>query len=145
MLCSGGQRLYFVIVSDAPASAWGLRVGDALTPGDGGAAGAAVGAYLGFAAGGAPVLRVGISFVSVEQAAANIAAGPAATTSIEAVAAAADGAWEAELGAIRVGADGAAAADLAKFYSLWYASLAAPTTWSEAGGAYHSIAYHSIA
>lgn len=79
------------------------------------------------------VVRVGVSFVSVEAARANLAAENPGL-SFGAVAKRAEGEWNRWLGRIRVSGGPRAAADT--FYTALYHAGLAPRTFSDVGGAY---------
>ncbi len=96
---------------------------------------AQAGAYATFDTRRNPVVtvRVGISFVSVDGARANLAAeNPGAHLS--GVAAAAERRWDRALGSIRV--SGGAGRDIGTFYTALYHALLAPRTFSDVGGEY---------
>jgi predicted alpha-1,2-mannosidase len=77
--------------------------------------------------------RVGLSFVSVEDARANLAAENPGL-GFGTVAARAQGAWNRSLGRIRV--SGGSARHLDTFYTALYHAFVAPRTFSDAGGEY---------
>jgi predicted alpha-1,2-mannosidase len=77
--------------------------------------------------------RVGLSFVSVEDARANLAAENPGLGFRE-VAARAEGAWNRSLGRIRVG--GGSRRHIDTFYTALYHAFLAPRTFSDVGGAY---------
>lgn len=92
------------------------------------------------------MVNMAISFVSIAQARANLAAGlPAPTTggagSFAACSAAATAAWDKVLGLVDIEAPagGAWDAERTKFYTALYHMHQAPTTFSEAGGAYRGM------
>lgn len=78
-------------------------------------------------------VRVGISFVSVAGARANLAA-ENRSASFGAVQGRAEADWDHELSSVRV--DGGAAADVETFYTALYHALLAPRTFSDADGSY---------
>lgn len=139
-------RVYFAAVFNRPFRAFGTWSEDVLQPGSAEAAASQAppenpattadsGAYATFdTRRNRDVLaRVGISFVSVEDARANLAAenpgGP-----FDAVVAQARRTWEAALGRIRV--SGGSERDTSMFYTALYHALLAPRTFSDVGGAY---------
>ncbi|MGN6586634.1 MAG: GH92 family glycosyl hydrolase [Solirubrobacterales bacterium] len=78
-------------------------------------------------------VRVGVSFVSVEGARANLAA-ESGSASFHAIAARATRRWNQALGRIRV--SGGSRRHLATFYTALYHTLLAPRTFNDADGAY---------
>ncbi len=88
-------------------------------------------------------VRVGISFVSVEDARANLAA-EAGSASFGEIAARATRRWNQALGRIRV--SGGSARHLATFYTALYHALLAPRTFNDVNGAYPGMdgAVHRI-
>jgi len=100
------------------------------------ATGSGAGAWIGFGTPGSPEtvrIRVGISFVSVAGAEANLAAGEHGWSE-QAVAAATAARWNDLLGRIQV--HGGKPGERGLFYSLLYDSLLAPETFSDADGQY---------
>ena len=96
---------------------------------------AQAGAYASFDTRRNPIVtvRVGVSFVSVDGARANLAAeNPSAR--FRDVAAAAKRRWNRSLGAIRV--SGGASRDVDTFYTALYHALLAPRTFNDVGGNY---------
>jgi predicted alpha-1,2-mannosidase len=79
------------------------------------------------------LVRVGLSFVSVEDARANLEAENGGA-GFGTIAARAHGAWERSLGRIRV--SGGSARHLNTFYTALYHAFVAPRTFSDVGGAY---------
>jgi predicted alpha-1,2-mannosidase len=77
--------------------------------------------------------RVGVSFVSVEDARANLAAENPGLA-FDTVASRAEGAWDRSLGRIRV--SGGPSRLLDTFYTALYHAFLAPRTFSDVGGAY---------
>ncbi|MGB7587588.1 MAG: GH92 family glycosyl hydrolase [Solirubrobacterales bacterium] len=145
-----GQRprykVYFAAIFNRPFGDYGTWSGSVLAPGSTEAAAsqappanpaatAASGAYATFDSrrNRSVVARVGISFVSVEDARANLAAedpglgfGPVAKR--------AEGAWERSLGRVRV--SGGPRRLMDTFYTALYHAFLAPRTFSDVGGAY---------
>jgi predicted alpha-1,2-mannosidase len=139
-------RVYFAAVFDRPFDAYGTWEGDRLRPGSTSAratkapasnppTGAAAGAYASFdiRRNGVVLARVGISFVSVEGARANLAAENPGL-SFGTVADKARRAWNASLGRIRVG--GGSRRLRRTFYTALYHVFLAPRTFSDVGGLY---------
>jgi predicted alpha-1,2-mannosidase len=145
-----GQRprykVYFAAAFNRPFGAYGTWSGNTLQPGSTEAAAsqappqnppttAASGAFATFdtAHNRTLVVRVGISFVSVEDARANLAAEDPGLP-FGTVLSKAQRTWEAALGRIRV--SGGPQRDLNMFYTALYHALLAPRTFSDVGGAY---------
>jgi predicted alpha-1,2-mannosidase len=139
-------RVYFAAVFNRPFSAYGTWEGERLLPGSTAAqatqapasnppTSAEAGAYASFDThrNGVVLARVGISFVSVEGARANLAAedpGLAFGT----VAARARRAWDSSLGRVRVA--GGSPRQERTFYTALYHALLAPRTFSDVNGLY---------
>ncbi len=96
-------------------------------------AGIGTGAYVGFGAKTVNV-RVGISYVSVANARANLAAENPAGTTLESVTAAAQDAWRAQLSRIEIG--GGTPAHRTTFYTALYHSLLHPNVFNDVNGEY---------
>jgi predicted alpha-1,2-mannosidase len=96
-------------------------------------AGHGSGAYVTFDNGGAVNVRVGISYVSLENARANLRA-ESPRADVDEVARAATAAWDGALGRIRV--DGGTSDQLATFYTALYHSLLHPNLYSDVDGRY---------
>jgi predicted alpha-1,2-mannosidase len=139
-------RVYFAAAFDRPFAAYGTWSGETLEPGATEAAAsqappsdppatAQSGAYATFdtQADDRVLVRVGVSFVSVDYARANLAA-ESGGAGFETLAARARRAWDAALG--RIGVSGGPARDLETFYTALYHALLAPRTFSDVGGAY---------
>jgi len=139
-------RVYIAAVFDRPFSAYGAWEGTALHEGATAAAdstappanprtSAATGAYATFDTrrNRTVLARVGVSFVSVEDARANLAAEDPGL-SFHAVAERAEAAWNRSLG--RVAVAGGTARQVETFYTALYHALLAPRTFSDVGGAY---------
>jgi predicted alpha-1,2-mannosidase len=93
---------------------------------------AQAGAFVGFGARRVEV-RVGVSYVSVDNARANVDA-EVAGQSLAAVRGAATAAWDEVLG--RIGVSGGKREDIARFYTALYHALLHPSTVSDANGQY---------
>ena len=136
----GGVPTHFVARFSRPFASYGVWGDDkVLSPGTSSVDGAQVGAWVGFElAEGEPAVEVAlaISYVSVDQAAANLAA-EAPVTDFDGARAAAAAAWEAELRRVRVA--GGSADERVLFYTALYHALLAPTLFSEAGGWYRGF------
>lgn len=137
----GGLPTYFAARVSRPVADHGVwtDLGE-LLPGQSSHSGAEIGAWLSFdlSAADEPYsveLELAISYVSVEQAVANL--GELDGQSFDDTRALAREAWEDELHRVRVlGGD---AAEREMFYSALYRSSLAPTTFSERGGAYRGF------
>jgi predicted alpha-1,2-mannosidase len=139
-------RVYFAAVFNRPFSEYGSWEGSLLKPGSTSASAsqtpaanprntAAAGAYASFNTDRNRVVlaRVGVSFVSVEDARANLAAENPGHA-FGAVAARAQQSWNSSLGRIRV--SGGSASHLRSFYTALYHVFLAPRTFSDVNGAY---------
>jgi predicted alpha-1,2-mannosidase len=118
--------VYFALQSEQPFSSSGVWQ----------ASGAGAGAWIGFGTPSSPEtvkVRVGISFVSVAGAEANLAAGEHGWSE-KAVASATAAEWNQLLDRVQVG--GGSPAEARLFYSLLYQSMLAPETFSDANGSY---------
>ena len=145
-----GQRpryhVYIAAVFDRPFEAYGTWEGGRLGPGSTEASEtqspevnpkttAQAGAYATFDTRGnrQVLVHVGLSFVSVEDARANLAA-ESAKAGFGAVAGGAERSWNRSLGRIRV--SGGPSGLLDTFYTALYHAFLAPRTFSDVGGAY---------
>jgi len=139
-------RVYFAAVFSRPFDAYGTWEESSLNPGSTAAEDsqqpaanpprtAEAGAYATFDTRQhrQVTVRVGISFVSVAGARANLAA-ESSGRGFGAIAAAARGRWNQALGRVRV--SGGPSRQLDTFYTALYHALLAPRTFSDAGGAY---------
>ena len=142
--------LYFVTHFDRPITAHGAWHDTTLTPdatsADGGTgfgpkgfpeAGHGSGVYLNFGVGGQVRLRVGISYVSLANAEANLAAESRTATTYEAVAANARAAWNQRLRQIEV--SGGTRTQQTVFTTALYHSLQTPTTYNDVNGEYRGM------
>ncbi|HEU4393310.1 MAG TPA: GH92 family glycosyl hydrolase [Solirubrobacterales bacterium] len=139
-------RVYFAAVFDRPFDAYGTWTRQMLSP-NGTAASdrtqptnassgtAQAGAYASFDTRRDPIVgaRVGVSFVSIAGARANLAA-ESGGASFRRLVAAAEGRWNRALGAIRV--SGGERSDLDTFYTALYRVLLSPRTFDDADGTY---------
>ncbi len=139
-------RVYFAAVFNRPFSAYGAWEGNRLLAGSRGASAtrtptvnpatsAAAGAYASFDTRRNRVVlaRVGVSFVSVEDARQNLAAEDPGKP-FGTIAARARASWDASLGRIRVA--GGSSAQQESFYTALYHVFVAPRTFSDVNGAY---------
>jgi predicted alpha-1,2-mannosidase len=135
--CGGAftYRVYFAAEFDRPATASGTWVDAQLMPGAGAAAGARSGAYLTFDARSQTALqvRVGISFVSVDNALANLRA-ESSGWDFSSVRNAAVTAWNSRLGSIEV--EGGTEAERKVFYTGLYHTMIHPNLFSDVNGQY---------
>jgi predicted alpha-1,2-mannosidase len=121
--------VYFYAVTDAPSASWGTWLGDQLHGGSRSAEGTATtpaGAWLSFAAQAAkPILmKIGISFMSVDQARRNLA-DEIAGFDFDAVHAAAVAAWNNALGTIDIEGETPEQAQI--FYTALYHTMLMPS------------------
>ena len=135
----GRYRVYFVAEFSEPFAAHGTWLGGQLQPGSAVAAGVGAGGWVTFA----PRLgehhvtvRVGVSFVDLDGARANLDA-EVPGFDIDAVRAEARDAWAHALGAITV--DGGLPADRTAFYTALYHSLLHPNVASDVDGRYRGF------
>jgi len=132
----GGLKTYFVAEVSLPITHFALwQDGHVLTNRRAAAEGR-LGVDLEFAAGAPPqplVLKVALSFVSIENARANLEA-EAAHRSFDEVLAAAQAAWEEKLALIRI--QGATDAQQAIFYTALYRAFQMPTLFQDVNGQY---------
>jgi predicted alpha-1,2-mannosidase len=139
-------RVYFDAIFDRPLDAYGTWTRQELAPGSTAAVDrkpastvaadtAQAGAYASFDTRRNRVVsvRVGVSFVSVAGARANLAA-ESRGASFGQIAAAAEAGWNRALASIRVG--GGDRGDTETFYTALYHALLAPRTFDDAGGRY---------
>jgi predicted alpha-1,2-mannosidase len=139
-------RVYFAAVFNRPFREYGSWEGNRLKPGSTSASAslkpaanprstAAAGAYASFDTAKNPVVlaRVGVSFVSVEDARENLAA-ESTGQSFGSIAAKAQRSWNASLGRIRVSRG--STRHLESFYTALYHVFMAPRTFSDVNGAY---------
>ncbi len=127
------QTTYFAIELDQDAQAFGTWQGSTVSPGDPSADGNGAGAWLTFAPGATVHAKVGMSYVSVDGARANLAA-EIPGFDFDAVRDAARTAWADLLGKVRVA--GQDADDLTMFYTSLYHSLLHPNTFTDVDGRY---------
>ncbi len=132
--------LYFDVVFDHPFSTYGTWNGAMLTSGGTNSMGSRAGIYLnfGFLDTGVVLARTALSYVSIANARANLAAeSPVSSFTIsgfdDAVNAASN-IWNFYLNKIQV--DGGTAADTATFYTMMYHALQAPSIVSDVNGQY---------
>jgi predicted alpha-1,2-mannosidase len=139
-------RIYVAAVFNRPFGAYGTwerdriaagstAASDAQAPPENPRTSAEAGAYASFDTRRNRVVlaRVGVSFVSVEAARANLAA-ESPGLGFDAIAGRAEAAWNRSLGRIRV--SGGSRRQLDTFYTALYHALLAPRTFSDIGGTY---------
>ena len=135
--CSTGTdyTVYFVATFDRPFTGAGSWNGATVTPGGTTCTGTGCGAYVTFDTNSDPVvlMKVGISFVSVAEAAANLTTEDPGW-SLDRVESRATGAWNALLGRARVG--GGTPAQQRTYATALYHSLLYPNVVSDADGRY---------
>ena len=125
--------LYFVAKFATPFSSFGTWT-DTVHPGATSAAGHKAGAYVSFPSSAEPiVMKVGVSFVSIENAAANLQ-GEIPGWDFDAVRTDAKATWSEMLG--RIQAEGGTPEQRAIFYTGLYHMLLSPNLFSDANGDY---------
>ena len=126
------QRVFFALKSSKPFAAFRILQGDREVGGEAaeGRGLRAIGTYEGSP--GEVLVRVGISPVSEENALANLEQ-EAGTTDFDAVAAAAQAAWNDQLGRIRIKADDRTSRI---FYTALYHTMIAPALFNDLNGDY---------
>ena len=130
----GGTDIYYVAQFSQPFTAYGTWTNGEPADGSVAAEGHDVGAYFGFAAGGTPLLvRVAVSFQSVAQAQANLAA-QAPEWDFEGMMDATRDAWRQYLGKIEV--TGGSLSQRRVFYTALYHAGLMPHDWTETNGQY---------
>ncbi|SHJ67752.1 alpha-1,2-mannosidase, putative [Nocardiopsis flavescens] len=138
-------RLHFTARFDTAFSEVGTWEDDRLRPGTTEASGGegydrsarrgtGSGGYVGFPGGSDVRVRVGISYVSGENAAANLDAEVSAGDTVDAVAERARRSWDDRLGAVRVG--GGTEEEYSVFYTALYHALLQPNLVSDVDGRY---------
>lgn len=134
----GGMPVYFALRFDRAPTAHGVWKGGALAPGEDARDGGDVGAWATFdASTDAEVgAAIGISFVDVAHATANLAA-EAPTFDFDGVAAAAEAAWEDALGRVEITAP--TERDLTIHYTALYHTLLMPTLAMDVDGSYRGL------
>ncbi len=139
-------RVYFAAAFDRPFATYGTWTRQKLAPGSSGAVDrkppstvasntAQAGAYASFDTrrNRSVAVRVGISFVSVAGARANLVA-ESHNASLKAIRTRAEADWNRALASIRIGSGGME--DVRTFYTALYHALLAPRTFSDADGRY---------
>nr|WP_246481638.1 GH92 family glycosyl hydrolase [Amycolatopsis umgeniensis] len=130
--------LYYAIQFDRAPSGFGTWLGGTISAGSANVSGVNSGGYLTFDTSGNSLvqLKVGVSFVSVAGAQANLAA-ESPGFDFAARRAAADTAWNDLLNRVQV--TGGAAADLQKFYTALYRVFQNPNVASDVNGQYRGF------
>jgi predicted alpha-1,2-mannosidase len=131
----GSYTVYFALAFDRPFDRFGTWSGSRLVPGGRERAGSDVGAFVSFDTREARSVRVkvGLSFVSTDNALGNLAA-EGTSWSFATVRARARAQWKQLLQRIRV--TGGSQADRVVFYTALYHSLLHPNVFSDANGQY---------
>lgn len=131
-------QIYYAMQFDRTPSGFGTWLGGTVSPGSSNTSGVNSGGYLTFDTGANRVVqvKVGISFVSLAGAQANLAAEHSGFD-FAGVRAAADTAWNTILNRVQV--TGGAAADLEKFYTALYHVLQNPNIASDVDGRYRGF------
>jgi predicted alpha-1,2-mannosidase len=132
---TNSYTVYFSAKFDAPITSFGTWNQSAVAAGSASSSGIKSGAYVVFDTTQTPTvgMRVGLSYVSLANARANLAS-EAPATDFGAVLAAADAAWNASLAAIEV--QGGTQDQLVAFYTALYHTLIHPNLFSDANGDY---------
>ncbi|HJL17375.1 MAG TPA: GH92 family glycosyl hydrolase, partial [Sandaracinaceae bacterium LLY-WYZ-13_1] len=132
----GGQTVYYVARFDRPFAAHGVWEGETLREGETEATGGPSGAWVRFDPADGPVVHasVGVSFVDVEGARANLDAEDAPFDEVRAET---ERRWEALLGRVRV--EGRHAHDFSRFYTALYRVLLMPTLATDVDGRYRGL------
>ena len=125
--------LYFAIAFDHPFQSFGTWTEDAFSVGASTASGPHTGAALSFDTTSPLTMKPAISYVSVDNALANLAA-EGAGWDVDAVRSAARSAWNRVLGRIEV--NGGSAADLRTFYTALYHVFLHPNVFNDVNGQY---------
>ncbi|KAJ6544363.1 glycosyl hydrolase family 92-domain-containing protein [Mycena capillaripes] len=129
-------RGYFCARFDAPFAAWGVVQNGSAVAGAAGGNGSLLSGYARFAAGTHMVnVRVGVSFISVDQARQNLDAGIPDGTPLEETARQTRAAWAEKLD--RITLEGASEVDKEVFYTAFFHALQYPYEQDE-GGQYYS-------
>ena len=133
---SGGLDIYFAARFGAPFASYGTFTGGALSEASASAKGTDSGAYVRFDVSTNAVVdvHVGVSLVDAAHALANLDAEDA---SFDAARAAADAAWEARLGRVKIRARGDR--DRRVFYTALYHTALMPALAMDADGSYRGI------
>ncbi len=139
--------LYFVAEFDHEFASTGAWVDDKVTPGATEASGATgldekgwpakgkgSGVWVGFQPGASVNVRIGISYVSLENARQNLAHENPTGTTLEAIQQAGREAWNRQLG--RIAAEGGTMDQRTTFYTALYHSLLHPNVFSDVNGEY---------
>lgn len=145
---AGGLKQYFVARFNESFVGSGTWSSGTLSANTANATGTDVGAYVSFGSAVRGVeLYVGISIISIEQAAVNLLSQIPPGTSFDEVLAWAQADWVALLGRLQVSDASAARSDLVMLYTAFYHSHLAPTTYSESGSVYlgFDFAVHELA
>ncbi len=134
----GGLKTYFHVRLSRAAQAHGVWDDEGALLEQSSLSGGDIGAYLQFdlSEADAVELQVGLSYISEQQARANLEAS-LPDFAFEDTRAAAVAAWRDELSRVRV--LGGSSEDRVKFYSSMYRAHLAPTMYSEAGGRYRGF------
>jgi predicted alpha-1,2-mannosidase len=132
---SNHYTLYFAAQFDRAFTGYGTWNGGTVTPGSTSSTGSHSGAFITFNTNSNQLVhaQVGISFVSVANAQANLAA-ENANFNFSAVRSSADAAWNARLNSIQV--QGGTSNELFTFYTALYHTFIHPNCFSDANGQY---------
>ncbi|NJM94756.1 MAG: glycoside hydrolase family 92 protein [Cytophagales bacterium] len=131
-------RIHFVAQVSKTAKTWGTWVNREIKAGQASAQGTSIGAYLQFETEPEEVIlvKIGLSYVSIENARANLLAEQPAW-SLDEVKSKAQAAWNQQLGKVQV--QGGNEADKTKFYTALFHSLIHPNIIDDANGEYPAL------
>ncbi len=134
----GSYKVYFAAQFDVPFTKFGTWTGSTLKAGSTSATGNKSGAYVTFttSANQQVHVRVGVSFVSISNAQANLAAENPSTLSFATAQSNASATWNQWLNKIVVSGS---TADMQTFYTALYHSLLFPSTFSDSNGQYRGF------
>lgn len=137
----GGAVMYFVAQFASSFSDYGVFDVYAPRPGQLSAVGGRVGVFAHFGSGAGVVeMQVAISFISLDQARANLRAAMADTPTFDAAFAASAKAWATLMGTVQMNnVTGADADSVVVFNTAVYQTFMAPTNFTEAGGDYRGL------
>jgi len=147
---SNHYTVYFVAQFNRPFAGYGAWQGGAVRAGVSDASGRGSGAYVSFATAANPVVlaRVGLSFVGIDGARANLAAeAPGGLTAVDFDRRRTEAAtiWNRALGQIEV--SGGSRADTRTFYTMLYHALLFPSAFDDGDGRYMAFdgrVHHSV-
>eukprot|EP01116_Phalansterium_solitarium_P000545 TRINITY_DN10357_c0_g1_i2.p1 TRINITY_DN10357_c0_g1~~TRINITY_DN10357_c0_g1_i2.p1 ORF type:complete len:745 (+),score=258.54 TRINITY_DN10357_c0_g1_i2:75-2309(+) len=132
----GGVTTYFVAKFSQPFASVGVWNASGVQPGVAVVNSTVGGGWVSFAPGTGPIeYFLGLSFISIDQARVNLDAEGGPKPTFDAIRNETATVWEERLSLIEINTN-ASRTDLVKFYTAFYHTLLAPTTFSEVGGIY---------